>query len=250
MPVWHDARVTVLAAGFAGLVALAAITGTTALVVAVLVVQAGFLAGWMRLADVHAQQPGSALALAAAAAADLLAARGGAGVAGSPMGALAGLLGAAFLLALFVQLLRRDRRLRVTASLTATVTATVLTLSGALWLAPGHLAGGRHLVPVVASGLACGVLAVLLPGPWQVRAVAGALLGALAGALVVLPGATGGSSSAGAALLGLAAAGVGAAGLTAASYASLGRRASVVTATLPVLLGGPLAWVAGRAVGA
>lgn len=243
--------VTVLAACLAGLLAIAALTGTMALLLLVMVVQAGFLAGWARFADVQVQKPGSALALATAASADLLVARGGDGVARPPvLGPLAGILGVAFLLAVLAQLLRRDGRRRLTASLTATVTATVLALSGALWLAPAHVPSGRHIVAASAAGLACGVLAALLPGPRWARGGLGGLLGTLAGALTAALAGHGGASSGAAGLLGLAGAGIGAVGVTAASYAALGRRPSAVTATLPVLLGGPLAWLAGRAVGA
>ncbi|MDP9396485.1 MAG: hypothetical protein M3P96_01020, partial [Actinomycetota bacterium] len=157
---------------------------------------------------------------------------------------LAGLLGGAFVLALVGQLLRRDGRARVAASLTATVTATVLAVSGALWLGAGALGAAglpREVAAVTAAGLAVGVLPALLPLPWWLTVPPGALAGALAGGLAA--GGPGGL------LLGLVGGAVGTTGLAATSYVESRSRRAAVAATLPVLLGGPVAYLLGRVLG-
>lgn len=239
-----------------------------ALPAVVLLVQAGFLLAWFRWAQVPATGPGASLALGAAALADLSVMRSASALpeALPALEPVAAVLGAAFVLALVVQILRRDGRPRVAASLTATVTATVLAVAGALWLAGAGLgvAGGpaasltaraTGAVPLVAVGVAAGALpaSLALPGWLQgVLAAGGGALGALAAAALG-PGQSGQLGLLGQtgqpgaqALAGLVGGLAGCAGVAATSYAGSARRRTPVAATLPVLLGGPVAYLLAR----
>lgn len=227
-------------AALAAVLALAALAAEPLLAAVVLGTQVGFITAWFRSTPVPAARLGALLALAAAGAADALLLR----APGGGLEPLAGLLGGAFVLALVGQLLRRDGRARVAASLTATVTATVLAVSGALWLGAGALGATgprREAAAVTAAALAVGVLPALLPLPWWLTVPPGALTGALAGG--VAAGGPGGL------LLGLVGGAVGTTGLAATSYAESRSRRAAVAATLPVLLGGPVAYLLGRVLG-
>jgi hypothetical protein len=166
-----------LTAALAGLLAATAPLGEAGLLPGVVALQALTAAGWFRLNGMWPARQGIALAFAGGLAADaalLLASEERAGE------ALAGTLGAWFLLVLLLQLRHRgsaDERLD---SLTATAAATLLTV-----VAAGHLAAvAVSEAAVVATGLGvtAAVLARAVPGPGVVTGVLALLAAAGAGA--------------------------------------------------------------------
>jgi hypothetical protein len=146
-------------------------SGRPALAVAVGVVQAAFLAGW--LVSFTATVDAAVLAVAAVAIADVVVLRTRTATGGS----IAGVIGLAVIGVLFHQLARRDPR-GVTAAVALTLSAIVLGAAPALLLPLRELPPGRSagFVALIAAGAA--LLAVRLPvGPDPVRRVFAALVG-------------------------------------------------------------------------
>jgi hypothetical protein len=100
-----------------------------------------------------------------------------------PSAPLGPVLALALLAAFAVQLVRRDGREALTASLTATGTAATLVVLGSLWLALDTVRRGDDVLLVALLTLAAVVLADLLPLPGWLRWSVGAIV-ALAASLI------------------------------------------------------------------
>jgi hypothetical protein len=242
-------------AGLAALVALAAPAGRVALLLAVLAVQAAVVAGFAYGAHAPVTVPAVALPTGVALAADaVLVAR----VDEPLLGPLVGIVSAGFVLAVLVQLGRRPPRTDLTTALTDTVAVAVVTAVAAGWLAVERGPGGADLVSTAAAAAAAGALVTAAvpdddrlgdPRRRLTAMAAVALLGAVAGA-------------AGGAVLGAALADVGAGNGTAVGAAvgsavGLGvlvaralqsgtNPAPLLSASVPVTFGAPVAYALGR----
>lgn len=245
--VWHDARMiaAVVAVALAATVALAAVGPVALLVAALAVVQAVVASRWFVAVDVPGGWPGMVVGTASGIGADVVVAVRDDQRPLTPVSAVVGL---AVLAALLQQLARRDGRERLTASLAATATLAVVTA-----LAAGHVGarlseGGAPLV--VAGVLAAAAVVVLgtVPVPRVLNDVATLLRLSAGLVLAVLLGlVTGLGSDLGAgtgAVIGLGG------GLVAVVTGALCRRLTrpdpALTAGLPLLLCGPVAFVLGR----
>ncbi|HEX3827653.1 MAG TPA: hypothetical protein VHV82_10315 [Sporichthyaceae bacterium] len=146
------------AVGIAALCVVAALIGQAALVVPVLGAQVLLVLGWYSVIGVPGWELGAGLAIGCGLVGDLaMVVRGD----DPSLGPLAGVLGPGVLGAIAVQLLRRDGRARLTASITAACTAAVLSVLGATLVAERGSTQGRAVtvVAVVAAGVATAVLA-------------------------------------------------------------------------------------------
>ncbi len=147
------------AVGIAALCVVAALIGQAALVVPVLGAQVLLVLGWYSVIGVPGWELGAALAIGCGLVGDLaMVVRGD----DPSLGPLAGVLGPGVLGAIAVQLLRRDGRARLTASITAASTAAVLSVLGAMLVAERGSTHGRSVtvVAVVAAGVATAVSAL------------------------------------------------------------------------------------------
>jgi hypothetical protein len=232
--------VVALSALLGGALALAAYAGTAPLVLTVLLVQGLLVSGWHHSLAVPGAAGGMVLAGATALAADLLLALRDDTRPLTPVTAVVGL---AVVGALVHQLVRRSDRVRVTASLTATVTLAVLVVLAGFYLAALRIDGEAALVLVVALGAVVGRAALELPLSPAVTAVLGVAAGALLG--LVLRSADGLGAGAAAALGGSAAAVGVVAQVVLLRVVAADRLAS---AALPLALAGPVAYVLGRLV--
>ncbi|MGQ0631262.1 MAG: hypothetical protein ACT4P1_09480 [Sporichthyaceae bacterium] len=142
--------------------ALAAVGGTVALLVAVVIVQIIFCVGWFTMLDLPGRDLGIGLAVAAGFAADLAMLERAGDIS---LGPLAGVLGPALGAALILQFLRVGTRDRLTAGLTATVMAVSLSVFAAALVAEREATEGEAVtvVAVLAAGVAASVLAAGLP---------------------------------------------------------------------------------------
>ncbi|MGH8825036.1 MAG: hypothetical protein ACRDVN_11220 [Jiangellaceae bacterium] len=169
--------------GLVAVMAVAAVAGRPLLAAAVIIVQAQFTLGGVRSSSVHEARPAGWLALAVAVAASVWTVADGT----ASMRPVAALLGPALLAGVAIQLVRRDGRPGLTASLTLTVAACALGVLPVAWIAlrsadSGVYAIGLGLLGVGAVGLAEG-----LPLPVAVRrALAVLVAGGLAAGLVLL----------------------------------------------------------------
>jgi hypothetical protein len=141
------AAATVGSVALGALLVVAAAAGTGPLVGALLLAQAAVLAGWHRGLDVPGGRGGVVVGAAAALSADLLVA---AAPDDRPLRALPAVLAAALVASIAHQLLRRDGRVALTASLTATGSAAVLVTLAAMHLATAQESDGAVLVAVAA----------------------------------------------------------------------------------------------------
>ena len=157
---------------------------TVAVAVGVGLVQLLLVWTWFPALQVRGVLGGRVVTVAAAAAADIavLAADDA-----RPSAPLAAVLALTLLAAFVVQLLRRDGRERLTASLTATGTAATMVVLGSLWLALDTVRRGDTVLLVAVLALAAVVLADLLPLPGWLRRTAGAVA-ALGASLAVAGG--------------------------------------------------------------
>jgi hypothetical protein len=169
---------SVLSTALVAVLAIAAGVGRPLLGAGVAVVQVVFTLGGVRPAAVPALREGAWLALAVSVAASVWL------VVGDPseMWPVAALLGPALVVAVMIQLLRRDGRQALSTSLTMTVAACALALLPVAWLALRGAEGGVHAVWLGLLGVGIVVLAELLPTPAAVRRT---LAVVLAGALAV-----------------------------------------------------------------
>ena len=174
---------SVLSTALVAVLAIAAAVGRPLLGAGVAVVQVVFTLGGIRPAAVPALREGAWLALVVSVTASVWL------VVGDPseMWPVAALLGPALVVAVMIQLLRRDGRQALTTSLTMTVAACALALLPVAWLALRGADGGVHAVWLGLLGVGVVVLAELLPTPAAVRrSLAVVLAGALAAALVTV----------------------------------------------------------------
>jgi hypothetical protein len=164
---------------------LAALGGERVLVLGVALVQAGVVAGWHRSMSVPGAVEGAVVAAAAAVAADfavLLSPDD------RPLSGLPAALALAVVAALVGQLVRRDGRSRLVASLTATVCLAALAALPAAQVAALASKGGVPLLAatVVPAGLvtAADALGRVGTGPRWARPVVAAVASVSAGAAV------------------------------------------------------------------
>ena len=255
----------VLAGLVAGGLAVAAWGGTSALLLAVLVLQVVSVVSVLTVLDAPAATGAAVVAVGAAAAADALVL-----LDDGEVDRVAGVVGLSLVAALLHQLVRRGRS-RVTESLADTLLAVVVAAGAACLLALAALDGGRELL-LLGLGASAAVLVVgrladrLMPRPvlatGATRGWPGLLLGMTAGvgsALLAAQAGGTGVSTAAAGLFGLATAVTVA---TADLAVDLGaaelrpgrrdaRRVSALrpaAALLPYALLGPVALLAGRLV--
>jgi hypothetical protein len=220
---------------------LANAAGRPALAVAVGVVQAGFVAGW--LTAFTGTLDAAVLTVIAIALADLVLLRTRAASGGS----IAGVIGLSVIGVLFHQLVRRDPR-GVTGAVALTLSAIVLGAAPALLLPLRELPAGRSAAFVAVFAGAIALVVVRLPaGSDVVRRLAALVIG-IAAALAV-GAAKGGLSTGHAAAMGaccvvtvllvdrlLARIGAG------------GWAAAVVAAVVPLALACPVAYLVGRVI--
>lgn len=231
-----------LTVGFAGLVALACYAGRPVLLLALLLVQAVLIGGWYGFANVPGERGGVVVALGAAAGADAVLLLQDTDP--PSLAPLAGVVGLVLVAALLHQLLRRDGRPELTASLSATVALGVVAALGGGYLVAREARAGVGVVVAVLAGVAVGTVLAALPGPRWLTGALSVAGGAAAGAAVAAVELVGAAAGAGLGLTGGALAGVAA---TMTSYAAGQPPARLAVAgTLPLVLGGSAAYVAGR----
>jgi hypothetical protein len=183
----RDVTTAALITGFAALLALTGAAGVWLLVAAVLLVQLVFAYGWFRLLAVPDAGSGTAVAVAAGLAADVVLFaddRLRAEDADPSLAPTVGVLGLLFLAALLQQLVRRGGRPALTQSMSATVAGGALAVLAAAWL------------PALQSRAAFAGLAAGLAG----AAVGGALMAAAGPRAVAMAAGAAGAAGVGAAL--------------------------------------------------
>jgi hypothetical protein len=223
-----------IAVGLALVLGLAAAGPVGVLVAAIALVQVLVALRWFAVLDIDAAARGGAIVGAAAAiGADLAVALRDDR---RPLSPVTAVLGLAMLAALIQQLVRRDGRDRLTASLSATVSLAAVGTLGSAYLGTQS---SREGAAFVATAVA--VVTTIVPGPPVIGAtlglVAGVVAGAVVGVLSDLGARTGG-------LVGL--------GCTVAAGVAVvfARRAAspdpLVTAGLPLLVAAPVAYLLAR----
>jgi hypothetical protein len=226
----------------AAVVVLGAAAGEEVLLLAVALVQGCLVAGWHRSVGVPGAVEGALIAAAAALAADVLVLTA---PADRPLARVPAVLALAVLGAVGAQLVRRDGRPRLVASLTATVCLAAFAALPAAQLAALGSEGGVPLVAatIVPAGLVAAADAVSRAGsgPRWLRPllalVAALATGAVVGGLTRL--------AMDAAIATAAASGaVGWAGAVLADRAA--RPDPLLAAALPVALAAPVGYVLGR----
>jgi hypothetical protein len=144
----------VLTSAVAGVLVAASLGGRAALAGAVFPLQVALVVGWLGVLGVRAGLGAAGIAVAAAAVADGLVATGP-----TDTRRLVGVMAVGLLVALIHQLVRRDGRHGVTASLAATVAAIALACSLATLVSLRAGAGGKAVV-LTAVGAAAGAVLV------------------------------------------------------------------------------------------
>ncbi len=212
------------------------------LLIAVLLVQGLLVAGWFPALRVPGPVGGRVVVAAAAVAADLAVL-----VADEtrPLEHVAPVLALALLAALVHQLVRRDGRVELTASLTATGAAAVLAGLAAAWLALDVSRAGAGLLVLAAVAAAAAPLADLAAGAAGLGRWVGILTAAAVTGVAAVAVAATTSVSPGLALA------AGAGGVVAARLAVLladraGAPHPLLTAALPAVLVAPPVYLLGR----
>ncbi|HEU4544143.1 MAG TPA: hypothetical protein VFR23_23635 [Jiangellaceae bacterium] len=173
---------SLLAAGLIGVLAVGSAAGGEFLAAGVLIAQVVFVMGAVRVAPVPAASGAAWLALLVGAGATAWTAW--AGLPG--LSPVAIVLGPALVLAIVLQLVRRDGRPRLTASLTLAVSACVLVVLPVAWVGLRYADGGGHAVALGLLGAGIAVLADALRVSAMLRRLLGVLVAAaLAAGLVV-----------------------------------------------------------------
>jgi hypothetical protein len=165
-----------LAAGLAAALVLGGLTAPAVLLVAVLLAQALLAVAWFPALQVPAAFGGRVVVAATAVAADIAVL---AADETRPMEHVAPVLAVALLAALTHQLLRRDGRGALTASLTATGSAAVLAGFGSAWLALDVSRDGTGLLVLAAVAVAAPAAADLAVAALPVPRWAGVLAAAV-----------------------------------------------------------------------
>ncbi len=173
---------SLLAAGLIGVLAVGSAAGGMFLAGGVLIAQVVFVMGAVRLAPVPAANSAAWLALLVG-----VGATGWTAWAGLPgLAPVAIVLGPALVLAIVLQLFRRDGRPQLTASLTLTVAACVLAVLPVAWVGLRYAEGGSHAVALGLLGAGIAVLADALGvSPMLRRLLAVLVAAALAAGLVM-----------------------------------------------------------------
>lgn len=176
---------SLLAAALVGALAVASAVGGPPLAAGVLIVQAVFTMGVVRLAPVPASGRSAWLALLVGAVVV-----GWIAWDGIPeLSPLAKVLGPAFVVAVLVQMSRQDGRNRLNASLSLAVAACVLTALPAAWVGLRFADGGAYAVGFGLLGVGVAVLAEALGAAVTVRRLLAVLVaGVVAAGLVVALG--------------------------------------------------------------
>jgi hypothetical protein len=233
----------VAAAALGGLLVVAAAAGTASLVGALLLAQAAALAGWHRGLGVPGLRGGVVVGAGAALAAALLVA---AAPDDRPLRALPAVVAGVLVASLVHQVLRRDGRVDLVASLTATGSLGVFVALAAMHLATAAEPDGTVLVASAA------VPAALVAVDEGLRPVTGApawsgLVVAVGAAAVTAAGAVAATDRLGwSVVLGCAAAGAAAGWVGTVVAARTARVQSALVAGLPQLLAAPAVYVASR----
>lgn len=234
-----NAVAAAVAVGLALALGLAAAGPVAVLVAAVALVQVLVALRWFAVLDVDAAARGGAIVGAAAAiGADLAVALRDDR---RPLTPVASVLGLAMVAALIHQLVRRDGRDRLTASLSATVALAAVGALGSSYLGTQSSRDGSAFVAAALAATAVAVVATVVPGPILFGATAGLVGGLAAGAVV------GALSDLGARTGGLVGLGATVAAGVSVTFA---RRAAhpdpLVTAGLPLLLVAPVGYLLAR----
>lgn len=175
---------SLLAAALVGALAVASAVGGPPLAAGVLIVQAVFTMGVVRLAPVPASGRSAWLALLVGAVVV-----GWIAWDGTPeLSPLAKVLGPAFVVAVLVQMSRQDGRNRLNASLSLAVAACVLTALPAAWVGLRFADGGAYAVGFGLLGVGVAVLAEALGAAVVRRLLAVLVAGVVAAGLVVALG--------------------------------------------------------------
>lgn len=173
---------SLLAAGLIGALAVGSAAGGMFLAAGVLIAQVVFVMGAVRMAPIPAANSAAWLALLVGGGAT-----GWTAWAGLPgLSPAAVVLGLALVLAIVLQLVRRDGRSQLTASLTMTVAACVLAVLPVAWVGLRYADGGSHAVALGLLGAGVAVLADALGISAMLRRLLAVLIAAaLAAALVM-----------------------------------------------------------------
>jgi hypothetical protein len=172
---------SLLAAGLIGVLAVGSAAGGGFLAAGVLVAQVVLVMGAVRVAPVPLANGAAWLALLVGVGATVWTAWSGL----PGLAPVAMVLGPAFVLAIVLQLMRRDGRPRLTASLTLTVTACVLTVLPVAWVGLRYADGGNHAVVLGLLGAGIAVLADALGISTMLRRLLAVLVAAAAAAGLV-----------------------------------------------------------------
>lgn len=173
---------SLLAAGLVGMLALASAAGGEFLAAGVFIAQVVLVMGAVRAAPIPAANGAAWLALLVGGGAT-----GWTAWAGLPgLAPAAIVLGPALVLAMVVQLLRRDGRARLTASLTLTVAACVLVVLPVAWIGLRYADGGGYAVALGLLGAGIAVLADALGVSAMVRRLLAVLAAAAAAAALAV----------------------------------------------------------------
>ena len=233
----------VAAPALGALLVLATAAGTAPLVGALLLAQAAVVAGWHSGLGAPGLRGGAAVGAGTALAADLLVA-----VAPDdrPLRALPAVVAGALVASVVHQVVRRDGRTALTASLTATGSLGVLVALAAMHLATAAEPDGTALVAAAAVPAAVVTMAEALrpvtgAPAWSGMVVAVVTAAATATAVVAAGDRTGWSVAAGCAAAGAAAGWVATVVVTRTA-----RPQAVLLVGLPQLLAAPAAYVASR----
>jgi hypothetical protein len=175
-------RASLATAALAATMALASAAGGAIFAGAVALVQVLFTLGSVRSVAVPSARPAAWLALAAG-----LGALTWVYLEESPgLTPLVAVLGPTLVVAIVIQLVRRDGRPRLTASLSLSVAACVLAMLPVMWVALRAAADGYHSVGLALFGVGLLSLTEALPISRAVRRVLGVLVAVVGGAAVVM----------------------------------------------------------------
>ncbi len=175
-------RASLATAALAAVVALASAAGGAVFAGAVALVQVLFTLGSVRSVPVPSARPAAWLALAAGVGAlTWVYLEESPGL--TPPVAV---LGPTLVVAIVIQLVRRDGRPRLTASLSLVVAACVLAMLPVLWVALRAAADGYHSVGLALLGVGLLSLTEAVPISRAVRRVLGVLVAVVGGAGVVM----------------------------------------------------------------
>lgn len=152
----------------------------------------------------------------------------------------------AVLMAMFMQMTRKDGRTMLVPTLAYASTTAVLAICLSVWVTVPSLSDGEPVIAAAAAGGAAASVVWWLPGPRVIVGLAAAVIGAVGGGVFGYFGGEGVSADFGAAL-GLTAAIMVVVGRTAAAaWASDPRARLGFEAVLPLALAGPLVYLVGQ----